>query len=300
MRYLQLVRWKNLVIISITQFSIWLFLIKPIYSETHMPLHTSIATLIGILLSTLFIAAAGYIINDYFDIKTDAINRPNKLLLENTIDRRKAILLHLLLTLVGVLIGVIIALQHDNILLVGFQIISSLLLWFYSTRYKQSYLTGNILVAALTSICILMFYWYEPQLAIHKNAQTVLFTTALFAFTLTWMRELIKDMEDLKGDTIAGCKTMPIVIGLQKSGRIVQVIGILSVLLLALLSILLFNSAHYFFSIYLSLSTCLPLIMVIAQVNKDATSEHYAQLSSSLKFIMLLGLSNLFIYYINY
>jgi len=300
MRYLQLVRWKNLVIISITQFFIWLFLIKPIYSQTHMPLHTSIATLIGILLSTLFIAAAGYIINDYFDIKTDAINRPNKLLLENTIDRRKAILLHLLLTLAGVLIGVIIALQHDNILLVSFQIISSLLLWFYSTRYKQSYLTGNILVAALTSICILMFYWYEPQLAIHKNAQTVLFTTALFAFTLTWMRELVKDMEDLKGDTIAGCKTMPIIIGLQKSGRIVQVIGILSVLLLVLLSTLLFNSAHYFFSIYLSLSTCLPLIMIIAQVNKDATSEHYAQLSSSLKFIMLLGLSNLFIYYINY
>ena len=94
------------------------------------------------------------------DLLKDEINElnNNKLLLENTIDRRKAILLHLLLTLVGVLIGVIIALQHDNILLVGFQIISSLLLWFYSTRYKQSYLTGNILVAALTSICILMFY----------------------------------------------------------------------------------------------------------------------------------------------
>ena len=190
--------------------------------------------------------------------------------------------------------------QHRNILLVGFQIISSLLLWFYSTRYKQSYLTGNILVAALTSICILMFYWYEPQLAIHKNAQTVLFTTALFAFTLTWMRELVKDMEDLKGDTIAGCNTMPIVIGLKKSGNIVQVIGMISVVLLALLSILLFNSAHDFFGSYLCISTCLPLLMVITQVNKDATSEHYAQLSSSLKFIMLLGLSNLFIYYINY
>ena len=181
MRYLQLVRWKNLVIISITQFSIWLFLIKPLYSSAQIPLQASIVTLLGILSSTLFIAAAGYIINDYFDIKTDAINRPNKLLLENTIDRRKAILLHLFLTFIGILIGLIIALQHRNILLVGFQIISSLLLWFYSTRYKQSYITGNILVAALTSICILMFYWYEPQLAIHKNAQTVLFTTALFA-----------------------------------------------------------------------------------------------------------------------
>ena len=300
MRYLQLVRWKNLVIISITQFSIWLFLIKPLYSSAQIPLQASIVTLLGILSSTLFIAAAGYIINDYFDIKTDAINRPNKLLLENTIDRRKAILLHLFLTFIGILIGLIIALQHRNILLVGFQIISSLLLWFYSTRYKQSYITGNILVAALTSICILMFYWYEPQLAIHKNAQTVLFTTALFAFTLTWMRELVKDMEDLKGDTIAGCNTMPIVIGLKKSGNIVQVIGMISVILLALLSILLFNSAHYFFGSYLCISTCLPLLMVITQVNKDATSEHYAQLSSSLKFIMLLGLSNLFIYYINY
>ena len=300
MRYLQLVRWKNLVIISITQFSIWLFLIKPLYSSAQIPLQASIVTLLGILSSTLFIAAAGYIINDYFDIKTDAINRPNKLLLENTIDRRKAILLHLFLTFIGILIGLIIALQHRNILLVGFQIISSLLLWFYSTRYKQSYITGNILVAALTSICILMFYWYEPQLAIHKNAQTVLFTTALFAFTLTWMRELVKDMEDLKGDTIAGCNTMPIVIGLKKSGNIVQVIGMISVVLLALLSILLFNSAHYFFGSYLFISTCLPLLMVITQVNKDATSEHYAQLSSSLKFIMLLGLSNLFIYYINY
>ena len=300
MRYLQLVRWKNLVIISITQFSIWLFLIKPLYSSAQIPLQASIVTLLGILSSTLFIAAAGYIINDYFDIKTDAINRPNKLLLENTIDRRKAILLHLFLTFIGILIGLIIALQHHNILLVGFQIISSLLLWFYSTRYKQSYITGNILVAALTSICILMFYWYEPQLAIHKNAQTVLFTTALFAFTLTWMRELVKDMEDLKGDTIAGCNTMPIVIGLKKSGNIVQVIGMISVVLLALLSILLFNSAHYFFGSYLCISTCLPLLMVITQVNKDATSEHYAQLSSSLKFIMLLGLSNLFIYYINY
>ena len=289
MRYLQLVRWKNLVIISITQFSIWLFLIKPLYSSAQIPLQASIVTLLGILSSTLFIAAAGYIINDYFDIKTDAINRPNKLLLENTIDRRKAILLHLFLTFIGILIGLIIALQHHNILL-----------WFYSTRYKQSYLTGNILVAALTSICILMFYWYEPQLAIHKNAQTVLFTTALFAFTLTWMRELVKDMEDLKGDTIAGCNTMPIVIGLKKSGNIVQVIGMISVVLLALLSILLFNSAHYFFGSYLCISTCLPLLMVITQVNKDATSEHYAQLSSSLKFIMLLGLSNLFIYYINY
>lgn len=300
MRYLQLVRWKNLVIISITQFSIWLFLIKPLYNSAQIPLQASIATLLGILLSTLFIAAAGYIINDYFDIKTDAINRPNKLLLENTIDRRKAILLHLLLTFIGILIGLIIALQHHNLLLICFQIASSLLLWFYSTRYKQSFLTGNILVAALTSICILLFYWYEPILSIHINAKLVLFTTALFAFTLTWMRELVKDMEDLKGDTLAGCNTMPIVIGLQKSGNIVQVIGMISVVLLALLSILLFKSAHYFFGSYLCISTCLPLLMVITQVNKDATSQHYAQLSSSLKFIMLLGISNLFIYYINY
>ncbi len=169
---------------------------------------------LGILIfSTLCITAAGYIINDYYDIKIDYINKPNRVLVGRVLKRRVAMIAHIALNAVGVGLGALVSLMIGSInLAAGF------LLWFYSNQLKRLPFVGNLLVALLTAASILILVLY------YQANQYLVYTYAIFAFSITLIREVIKDMEDLKGDQNFGLQTLPIYWGIRKTKRLLYVL----------------------------------------------------------------------------
>lgn len=307
----QLIRWRNLIIVFFTQAFIWLCVVLPLkrwYPDTVFLLGPHFLLL---ALSTIFIAAAGYIINDYFDVRIDLINKPDKVIIERKISRRGAIILHSLLNVMGLVLALYLAwkLHRPSVILI--QLGSTLLLWLYSTKLKRQFISGNIAVALLTALTVLIIAVFEPALypfmhmnfffkrgsALFVNPMGVIIVYAYFAFMLTWMREIVKDMEDFKGDIENGCLTMPIKIGLEKSGKWVIVLGMLTVIPLLLAAGKLLSGKWIILGIYTLLALVIPIISLLFMLPRKAVREHYARASKRLKWIMVAGICSLLLYY---
>ena len=264
-------------------------------------------------LSTILIAAAGYIINDYFDIKIDIINRPNKVLLEKMIPLKAAIVAHSFLNLIGLFLAWVVARQTNRYEWLSLQVVCTILLWYYSTKFKRQFMIGNVVVALLTALTITVLIVYEPRMhyylskpvfeeaSLHRfflNPVWILGIYIFFAFALTWMREVVKDMEDYKGDAEEGCVTMPIKWGLSRSAKFVQFLGIIVLVVLLVSMINVFLSGYELFSVYILLALIVPLVYWIFILNKKATQDHYNKASRNLKIIMLLGILSLVVYHL--
>lgn len=311
MAWLKLVRWQNLVIIFLTQLFAWGCVIVPMNHYSPVPLVLTLNSFLLLSMSTVLIAAAGYIINDYFDIKIDIINRPEKLILEKRIPSKLAILVHAILNIVGIMLALIVARRAGHYSFVGIQLLCTLLLWLYSTTFKRQFVSGNVVVSILTALTILTLMLYETAIryylykeffvyagdALIPNPVWVLGTYAYFAFMLTWMREIVKDMEDFKGDAEQGCVTMPIKWGLLRSARFTQLLGLLAVTPLVIGAVKLLKEQWYVLGIYVLLGLAAPILLWMYHLPKAATTSHYGKESRYLKIIMLLGIVSLIIYY---
>jgi 4-hydroxybenzoate polyprenyltransferase len=263
---LRLTRFWNLVIIGLSQYFAAIFLIdRTLLFDWRLFLLAS---------STAIIAGAGYIINDYYDIKIDLINKPERVVIGKSITRRYALFFHSVLSILGVLLGLLLGWRVGVI-----HFLSVFLLWWYSNSLKRQPFIGNFVVAWLTSISIvlvnILYDLNNPLIVIY----------ALFAFFMTLIREIVKDMEDLKGDNSFGCKTLPIVWGIRKTKWIIY---ILLVVLGA--SVVLLNEQYaqlplYYFLIFLYIPLGLLLVRLI---NADTRKDFY-WLSQWCKIIMLLG-----------
>jgi 4-hydroxybenzoate polyprenyltransferase len=297
--WLQLVRWKNLLIVCATQLLLWYCVILPLH-----PLLLEPANMLLFSLCTLLIAAAGYIINDYFDLKIDALNRPQKVVLGKLIAPKRAIIAHFTLNILALVIAFYLAQKMRHPLFALFQLACTVLLWYYSTHFKRQFIIGNVVVAFLTAFTLMLMIIYEPSLWLTKGFPKLWEVTqrtmpfliicfvAYFAFFLTWIREIVKDMEDFKGDAAEGCKTLPITWGLRKAKVFVLVLQALVVLPLAFAGLLL----HNFLGYYILLCIALPLLIWTAFFFTQSTTLHFALCSKYLKIIMLLGIGLLLVY----
>jgi 4-hydroxybenzoate polyprenyltransferase len=306
MAWLQLIRWKNLVIIFFTQLMAWLCVILPASPQT-----LSFPNFCLLSISTMLIAAAGYIINDYFDIRIDLVNRPDKVVLGKAIARKTAILPHAALNIIALGMAGYVAAQAHHYEWVALQAGCILLLWFYSTHFKRQLITGNMVVAMLAALTILVMIIYEPALrdvrvnALLRDKSTAssfpfytLMGYAYFAFMLTWMREIVKDMEDLKGDALDGCTTMPVKFGLRHSSWFVKALAFLVIAPLSVACLFLYQSNNMLLAGYITIVVIAPLVVWILFLNKRADPEHYHNASRWLKIIMLPGIFALFIYHL--
>ncbi len=262
-------------------------------------------------MSTILIAAAGYIINDYFDVRIDIINRPGKVIIGRLVSRRWAIALHTLFNIAGLLFALYLAWQLHNYWVISIQLACTVLLWFYSTTFKRQFITGNVAVALLTALTVLILAVFEPALypyinftyfieeqgRVLVNPFGVIAVYTYFAFMLTWMREIVKDMEDFKGDAEDGCVTMPIKIGLQRSSYWVIFLGILAIIPLMIAAFRLFGGAWLVLGIYIVIALVAPLVLMLVKLPGKATQQHYALMSRWLKIIMLAGIASLLLYY---
>ncbi|WP_118972708.1 geranylgeranylglycerol-phosphate geranylgeranyltransferase [Taibaiella koreensis] len=309
--FFQLIRWRNLVIVLLTQWFIWQCVIRPMAAWSTVPVFLTTAHFLLLSLSTVLIAAAGYIINDYFDVRIDLINRPQKVIIEKVISRRAAILWHSLFNVVGFLLALYLARQLGNYFVVIIQLACTILLWFYSTAFKRQFVTGNVVVALLTGLTVMILAVYEPALYPHVNFRYfleeqgrvlvnpfgVIAVYTYFAFMLTWMREIVKDMEDFKGDAEDGCVTMPIRIGLQRSVFFVIGFGILAIAPLSMAAVKLFSGSWSILGVYILVALVLPLIAWLLYLPRKATAKHYGDASRWLKMIMLAGIASLLLYF---
>lgn len=258
--------------------------------------------------STTLIAAAGYIINDYFDVKTDIINHPETVVIDKTIKRRTAMLLHLIFSGIGLLLGAWLAYRCFALRLVLFQLVAISLLWFYSTNFKKQLLTGNLVIAFLTSLIPFMPLAYEMLNGVLVNTayfdqepeklKLLLIITLLFsgfAFLTSLIREIVKDMEDFKGDIQTGCKTMPIAWGIITTKTVTFFLIIITLGVLGFSILKLWYWHHKTASFYLIMTVFVPLSILIIQVLKAKTPYQFKLGSLLLKFIMLFGIAFTFI-----
>jgi 4-hydroxybenzoate polyprenyltransferase len=203
------------------------------------PAHLSNFNFALLVVSTLLVAAGGYIINDRFDIDTDEINKPGKNLIGKLISERTAIILFLTLSTASILIGIYLAMEIDKWLMGGIHLFTAVSLYMYASYYKKRFLSGNILISFLTALSLLLVGLFEPEF--YRNF-IYLLIYAGFAFSITLLREIIKDMEDLDGDERTQCKTLPVRLGMSKTKNVVYVLILLNV---TLLSYVLF---HFFYT----------------------------------------------------
>jgi len=308
--FFQLIRWRNLVIILLTQWSVWWCAIVPM-ATWNRPLFLNGRNFLLLTLSTVFIAAAGYIINDYFDVRIDIVNKPDKVIIEKVIKRRWAIIFHTIFNLAGIALACYLAREIQNMWVVSIQLFCTLLLWFYSTHLKRQFISGNLAVALLTGLTVLILAVYEPTLypfmrrnySIQASGRNivnpfwVIMVYTYFAFMLTWMREIVKDMEDFRGDAEDGCMTMPIKIGLHPSGYVVTCLGVLAIIPLCIAAYKLISGAGLLLGIYVLVGLIIPLAALLFFLPGKHTSRHYATASKWLKLIMISGLAALLIYH---
>jgi len=248
--FLRLIRLPNLLIIAATQYLMRWCIMQPIVEKYGRrlgdDLHLQMSELDFFLLclSTVMIAAAGYVINDYFDLKIDRINKPQKIVIDRYIKRRVAMGAHIVISVIAIAIGAYVAYKAGRIVLVSIHLFSAGSLWFYSTSFKNQFLTGNVVIALMAGLVPLVVGLYEvpllnaayPEHASHINEVGSIFNVIAywilgysgFAFLLTLIREITKDTIDIRGDKAYGCNTIPIVLGVKKTKIILVLLYVIT------------------------------------------------------------------------
>lgn len=269
--FFRLVRWPNLLIMVLTQYLARIFLIgEPANWQSY--LIEKELFLIGI--STMLIAAAGYIINDYYDIKIDIINKPNRVIIGRYIKRRVAMGVHQLMNFVGVALGLVVS---KKVFVINALAVSCL--WLYSNQLKRMPFWGNLMIALLTALSLVALAVYYRQ---HEQE---IYIYAAFAFSISLIREIIKDMEDVQGDATFGCQTLPILWGIPRTKWLLY--GLIGgfLILVAVLAQQLDN--QHIQIVFITL--LLPVGYLTYRLFWADTRRDFAFLSQFCKVIMLVG-----------
>lgn len=295
---LNLVRWKNLLLIALVQ-----LLIKYAFLESFgVDFGLSTLQVSILILSTLCIAAAGNIINDIYDVETDFVNKPDKLIVGKSISEKTAYNLFIALNLIGVGLGYYLSQSVGKSAFFSIFVIISALLYVYASYLKQMFLIGNIIVSALVALSIIVVGIFELLPVITTENRQMLFTFfkiildyALFAFIINLIREIAKDIEDIDGDYKAGMRTLPIVVGRERAGNILFVLTLIP---LFVVSYYVIDSLYknQMAVIYFLVFIIAPLLYISIKSFSAETKKEYHHISTVLKLVMLFGMLSLLFY----
>lgn len=299
--FFRLIRIQNLIIVAITQYLVRWCIFAPILQSGGLTLQLTEFDFFLLVLSTVLITSAGYVINDYFDRKSDLINKPKSVVIGKEIRRRSAMAYHIIFNIIGILCGFYISIKAGIPLLGLIFAAVSGLLWFYSTTYKKQLLVGNLIVAFLISMVPLIILLFEFMIL--KNVYDNVLETfrsslkyisawvsgyAGFAFLLTLAREIIKDTEDFKGDYIDGSQTLPIVIGVRYTKAIITFLLLTTIV--GLFYVYFIHLTNKFTLYYICITLVLPLAYVIYRIIAATEKKDYYASSILTKIIMISGL----------
>jgi len=279
---LKLIRWKNLVMIVLTQTLCYFVLII----HGHLEYHT--VRLYYLIAGTVLIAAAGYIINDYFDIETDKINRPDDVVIGKRISQLTALIAYILINIVALVIG-----AFTNPLVWVFFSLSILALFIYSYRLKKMPLAGNLLVAGLMSLTILILWFLQAGVD-----KIVFIFYIIFAFLSGLIREILKDAEDIEGDRSSGYLTFPVRFGLGMTEFLLFFILLVFSILLVIFGWSNFIEGKWYVSVYLFIAVFLPVIYLFPKVFKSEDKTEFTKLTRIVKWIMVSGILSVILFLI--
>jgi 4-hydroxybenzoate polyprenyltransferase len=300
--FFRLIRWPNLLFIVITQL-LFYYCIVLTAADTYAAgtsLFLSWKLFWLLVLSSVLIAAAGYIINDYFDLNIDQVNKPDAIVIQKIIRRRWAIVWHLTLSIIGVIIAFYVSWKIRSWIIGPANLLCVLVLLFYSTTFKKKFLVGNVLISLLTAWVVFVLYISELDVSYflhntgYQAAMKKIFKLAVlyagFAFIISLIREVVKDMEDIQGDEKYGCRTMPITWGIPAS-KVFAAVWLL-VLILAIVVIQVYGVllGWYAAVAYGLLLIVLPLVMILRSLYKATTGEQFHKISNWIKLAMLTGI----------
>lgn len=331
--FLKLIRLPNLLIIVLTQYAIRFAIMLPILKSVTdaevegMGLQMTELDFFLLSLSTVMIAAAGYIINDYFDVKVDRVNRPNTIIVGKYIKRRTAMGAHIVISSLAILIGGYLAFKFGNYKLVLIQILSVGALWYYSTMFKKQVLVGNVVVALLAALVPFVAGLYElilqhanieatannliPYLEegtlltdveyilsiVLSNVMIWVLGFTLFAFISTIIREIIKDIEDYEGDKKFYSNTLAVAYGKKKAARVAQLIIIVMISLIGYLQYIQLEAKDTGSFLYFLFAVQLPLLFIVYKLNVAKDKKDFSNMSLYMKVIMFMGIVYAFYFY---
>lgn len=260
-----------------------------------------------LVLSTVLIAAAGYVINNIFDVETDRINKPNDVIIGRGISETNGYNIYIALNITGVAIGFYLSnvIQRPGFATIFIFIAS--LLYFYSTTLKQIMILGNLVVAFLLAISVVIIGIFDifPAMAVENKAQmaslfSILTDYALFAFMINFIREIVKDIEDVDGDYNQGMNTLPIAIGISRTAKIVFVISVIPfVLLLLYIKNYFVENGLFIATLYSFILVLAPLLYFIIKIFTAKTKKDFHHLSTVLKLILLFGILSIVVITLN-
>ena len=296
--FFKLIRWKNLLLILYVQLLLKFLVFNSFKIETNL----SLVQFIILQISILLITAAGYIINDILDINTDLINKPQKVIVTKYFSIEKAQHLYLVLNATGIILGIGLALNIEKPSYSFIFIGTSLLLYYYSKKFKSKPLIGNLIVSILTAFSIYILFIFDINKTIQTTNQllitNVILVLSIFAFLLNFIREIVKDIEDVNGDYSLNIKTLPILIGKNRASKIAAILCFVPLILLVYI-VLKFASIYKFTSLYLIVFTIIPLVYVALKLVTAKSIKDYKKLSTILKISMFLGINALIIFSLN-
>ena len=302
--FFKLVRWTNLLIIAVMMCLVNYCLMSSLHASEIVGVVPSSPAFVLLVISLVFIVSGGYVINDYFDVETDKINKPNKLIVGNIFTDKEIKLFYKLLTFIGISAGLassIILMGAKFVTLFAILVLLACLLYSYSSLYKKKIIIGNLIVSASVAFAVFLPWLFE---VFHLSNNVLIFSVCketmmnirpfvliytAFAFLITLIREIVKDAEDYNGDSVTHCRTIPVVCGMMKTKIIVGVLSfVLYVFLAYYNSVLVKLNAD--FAIYTMIVAETIAIMLLPILFKIKEFADFHRLSTMLKIIMVVGM----------
>ncbi|WP_428232953.1 geranylgeranylglycerol-phosphate geranylgeranyltransferase [Flavobacterium sp.] len=303
MKFLKLIRYQNLLMLAFMQLLFRYAFLK----QQNIPLALSDWQYGLLVLSTVLLAAAGYVINNIHDVATDTINKPEDVVIGKGISETAGYNIYVALNVTGVALGFILSNIISKPGFASLFILIATLLYFYATSLKQIMILGNFVVALLLSISVLIIGVFDlfpvtnaenqPEMA---SFFSILTDYALFAFMINFIREIIKDIEDVNGDYNQGMNTLPIAIGISRAAKIALALAVISFIVCLLYSNTYFFQNNLFFATFYAFALILaPLLYFIMKIFSAKSQKDFHHLSTVLKLILFFGILSILIINLN-
>jgi len=301
--WLQVLRLPNLTMMFVLQFLVYNYILEAWAAAVRIPLYLNFTNFILVSLSSALIGGGGYLINDYYDQQIDEINHPKQRFIGKGISPKDAIRGYIALNVVAMVLVAILIPHYPYLFLLHLGCIA--LLFLYARYLKALPLVGNLVIALLCSILTLEIllpdYFFNPKLLHDKDFYTPYYQIvarkfAVFVAVATFLRELAKDIEDIRGDSIGGRKTLAIMLGWIRAKYVLATLSLLFSLFLGWFSWQSWQQAAHYSAIYIGWGLCIPLFIVSLLIFRCKESNDFTRISKILKIYFGFGMGWLFFF----
>ncbi|WP_081712566.1 geranylgeranylglycerol-phosphate geranylgeranyltransferase [Flavobacterium limnosediminis] len=302
MNFLKLIRFQNLLMLALMQLVFHFLFFK---NQTDLILALANWQFILLVIATVSIAAGGYVINNIMDQETDAFSKPKDVIVGKHISEGMAYNIYAALNIIGVGIGFYLSNIIEKPSFAAVFIVVAATLYIYATNLKQNLLVGNIIVSLLVAFSIVIVGIFDLYPATYDGNReqmglifSILLDYALFAFIINFIREIVKDIEDMDGDYNSGMSTLPIIIGKERTSKVVFALTFIPIALL--IFYVNTNLSEIQWVMYYALLFVLaPLLYFLIKIWSAKSKKEFNHLSLILKLVMLFGILSIVVITLN-